>query len=148
VADVGIRRWLVDRGGEAALDAYYSSKRLQTEMLGIIGARKHDLYVLYGGSLPAQEMRPRKAAIFEQLGQELSALLEQEAPTVAPGFAAPDNNAALVSYGLYEGWAAAFRGLYEECGGSLECFSRRSRELADLPADKRNARLALLGEEP
>lgn len=146
VADVGIRRWLVDRGGDATLDAYYSSRSLQSEMSEIIEARKHDLYVLYGSSLPAEEMRPRKEAIFEQLGKELSALLERKAPTVAPGFVAPDNNAALVSYGLYEGWAAAFRSLYEECGGSLECFYRRSRELADLPADERKARLALLAD--
>jgi predicted aminopeptidase len=148
VADLGIRRWLADRGGEAALDAYYSSRRLQQEMLGIIEARKHDLYVLYGSSLPAPEMRARKEAIFAQLGQELSALLDRKAPTPAPGFVAPGNNAALVSYGLYEGRAAAFRSLYEECGGSLECFYRRSRELADLPEDERSARLALLGEGP
>lgn len=147
VADLGIRRWLADRGGDAALDAFYSSRSLRREMLGIIEAHKHDLYVLYGSSLPAEEMRPRKEAIFERLGQELTALLEQEAPTVVPGFMAPGNNAALVSYGLYEGWAGAFRSLYEECGGSLGCFYRRSRELADLPVDQRNARLALLADE-
>ena len=147
VADLGIRRWLVDRGGDAALDAYYSSRSLQREMLEIIEGRRHDLSVLYGSSLAAEEMRARKEAIFEQLRRELSALVEAKAPAVAPGFLPPANNAALVSYGLYEGWAAAFRSLYEECGGSLECFYHRSRELADLPAAERNVRLVLLAEE-
>lgn len=147
VADVGMRRWLADRGGDAALDAYYSSRSLQREMLEIIEARKHDLSVLYGTSLPAAEMRLQKAAIFERLGRELTALLEARSPAVAPGFVPPDNNGALVSYGLYEGWADAFHSLYAECGGSLQCFYRRSRELADLPVEARHARLALLGED-
>jgi predicted aminopeptidase len=103
------------------------------------------LSVLYGSALTAEEMRPRKAAIFARLDRELSALMTAYAAT--PGFAPPDNNGALVSYGLYEGWAAAFRNLYQECGGSLECFYRRARELADLSIDERGARLALLGED-
>jgi predicted aminopeptidase len=60
VADIGIRRWLVDRGGDAALDAYYSGRTLQRGMLEIIEARRHDLSVLYGGSLPSERMRERK----------------------------------------------------------------------------------------
>lgn len=147
VADLGIRRWLVDRGGDAALDAYYSGRSVQRAMLEIIEARKHDLSVLYGASLPAAEMRSRKAAIFAQLAGQLDMLWKTRAPAVARAFAPPDNNGALVSYGLYEGLAAAFGNIYQECGGSLECFYRRSGELADLPPDERHARLALLAEE-
>lgn len=146
VADIGIRRWLADRGGDPALDGYYSNRRLQQQVLEIIEAGTHDLSVLYGSALTAEEMRPRKAAIFAQLELKLSALMTANA--AAPGFAPPDNNAALVSYALYEGWAAAFRNLYQECGDSLECFYRRAGELANLPSDERSARLALLGEEP
>ena len=144
VADAGMRRWLVDRGGEEALGAYHGERRLTMRMLEIIDARKRDLSSLYASDLSEREMRRRKEAIFGELGRELRALMEAEAPAVAPGYVPPANNAALVSYGLYEGWSEAFRQVYEECDRSFECFYDRARELGDLPQEERDVRLAML----
>lgn len=146
VAGVGIERWLADRGGEAALDAWRSGRQLQRAMLDIIEARKADLAALYGSDLKESEKRQRKAAVFDRLNAELAALMEARVPAGAPVFVAPANNAALISYGLYEGWADAFASLYQACDASMDCFYGRARELADLSFDERNARLALLAE--
>lgn len=146
VADAGMQRWLVDRGGDEALEAYHARRRLTRQMLAIIDARKQELAEMYAGELPEDELRPRKQAVFDGLGRELKALMEAEAPAAAPGYVPPANNAALISYGLYEGWSASFRRLFEECAGSFACFYDRARELADLPDDERRARLSMLAD--
>lgn len=146
VADAGMRRWLVDRGGDAALEAYHASRRLTRQMLTVIEARKEELSDVYASGLPEDEMRRRKEAAFDRLGLELRALMEVEAPAAAPGYVPPANNAALISYGLYEGWAESFRRLFEECERSFGCFYERARRLADLPRDERRAHLEMLAD--
>lgn len=147
VADVGIRRWLAERGGETAVEAHRASRVLRREMLEIIESRRGDLSELYASGLPESEMRRRKKAIFDRLDRELSALMAMRAPEAAEVYVPPDNNATLVSYALYDGWADAFRSLFEECGRDLPCFYGRSRELAALSQIERSARLSLLAAQ-
>lgn len=146
VAEFGIQRWLTSRDADAAIEAYHRDARRQEALLAVIDARKAELAELYASALAPPEMRRDKKAVFKGLSADVVALLQTSDPEITAGFVPPVNNAGLVSFGLYEGWETAFENLYAECSRALDCFYRRSRELADLPEDERNNRLSLLAD--
>jgi predicted aminopeptidase len=85
--------------------------------------------------------------VLDELSRDVRLLLKGNGGT-APGWLSEAlNNARLVSLGLYEGWLPAFREIYKDCNGKMDCFYDAARTLADLPRDERYAGLILLTED-
>lgn len=147
VADIGMERWLTRRGKVETLDAYRDTKALRNELLQIVAAAKAELTQLYAAPIAVAEKRRRKRKILAELSSDADRLFQEAGASGANPLGDNLNNARLVSLGLYEGWAPAFRAVFDECGERLDCFYERARELADLPADERNARLELLAAD-
>jgi predicted aminopeptidase len=147
VATIGMERWFTSRELEDELAAYRAARELNRELLALVDATKRELAALYASDVPVETKRRRKRELLDALSAEAARLFAGAGRRGSP-LAAPLNNARLVSLGLYEGWVAGFRSMYEECGRELECFYARARELAALPAPERSARLQLLSVVP
>jgi predicted aminopeptidase len=103
--------------------------------------------VVYDSDVGVEEKRRRKRDILDALSADADRLFAQTGVGASP-LAAPLNNARLVSLGLYESWAPAFKSMFAECGERLDCFYERAGKVAALPPDERSARLALLSMRP
>jgi predicted aminopeptidase len=89
-------------------------------------------------------MRRQKDAILDQLLRDVNDVLSKNSTNTPGWLGGALNNARLVSLGLYEGWLPAFRELYKDCNGKLDCFYAGAGELAALPTKERHGRLILL----
>jgi predicted aminopeptidase len=147
VAEIGIERWFAARKEAGLLNAYLERKAWRREILQLVEAAKIRLASLYDSDVDESEMRRRKDAILNELSRDVLNLLSANGATAPRWLGGSLNNARLVSLGLYEGWLPAFRELYKDCNGNLQCFYAAARELADLPWDERYARLIVLSGE-
>ncbi|MGH8194465.1 MAG: aminopeptidase [Woeseiaceae bacterium] len=143
VAEIGMERWLPSRGSGASLEAYRRSQALQHKLLEIVEAAKVELTEIYEAGSDVDEKRRRKDKVMHELSADAARLFAEAGAGSSP-LGAPLNNARLVSLGLYESWVPAFIAVFEECSRDIDCFYRRSRNLADLAPDERSARLELL----
>lgn len=141
VAEIGLERWLEERGGEAAFARWQRRQERRDALTGLVGDAIADLERLYASGLPAAEMRRRKSARLAELGAAAAALGGGGKP-----LAGDLNNARLVSLSLYRGKVDAFLRLLDRCGGDLGCFYDRAAAIAELPADERRAALEVGGE--
>lgn len=147
VSAIGMERWFTSRGYPDRLDEYRDARALRAALLEIVNGTKAELAALYAADLPIEEKRRRKRELLDRLSAQADGLFADAGRGTSP-LAAPLNNARLVSLGLYEGWVAGFRAVYEECSERMECFYSRARELAALPAPERTAHLQLLSMAP
>lgn len=147
VSGIGMERWFTSQGQLATLEEYRDTRDLRNSLLEIVDATKASLAALYASEAEMDEKRRRKRELLDSLSAEGQRLFAQAGLEASP-LAAPLNNARLVSLGLYEGWAPAFRSMFDECGGRIECFYQRAREVAALPTEQRTARLDLLALKP
>lgn len=147
VSAIGMERWFASREHPEALDEYRLARELRRELLQLVDATKVELAALYASDLPVDEKRRRKQGYLDALSADAERLFAAAGRGTSP-LAPPLNNARLVSLGLYEGWVAGFRSLYDECTGRMDCFYARARELAALPPVERTARLELLSLVP
>lgn len=147
VSAIGMERWFAARGASQKLDGYRGERELRRELLELVDATKAKLAALYASDRPVDEKRESKRALLDALSADADELFAAHGIDASP-LRAPLNNARLVSLGLYEGWAAGFRAVYEECAQQLDCFYARARDLASLPANERSARLSLLSVVP
>jgi len=147
VAEIGIERWYADRKDPGLLNVYLERKALRRKMLQLVEDAKIRLAALYDSGLEESEMRQRKDSVLNELSRDVRVLLAGNGRS-APGWLSGSlNNARLVSLGLYEGWLPAFREIYKDCNGKMDCFYDAARTLADLPQNERYARLILLTED-
>ncbi|MEX2495362.1 MAG: aminopeptidase [Woeseia sp.] len=146
VAEIGIERWFAARGDPQRLGVYLGRKALRREMLERVEESRIQLAALYDSELEALQMRRQKAAILDRLSGDVETLLAANGANPPRWLAGSVNNARLVSLGLYEGWLTAFRTLYKDCNGDLDCFYADAQQLAGLPGDQRYARLIMLSE--
>ena len=131
VADIGLERWVLSRGGQADLDAYLDRRRVREQLVAIIREARADLEALYASGVDSESMRQDKAARLQQLSTDLAAKLAGSGRD-APGWLGDElNNAKLASIGLYELDLSRFRGIYESCEREMACFYARAEALAD-----------------
>lgn len=142
----GVRRWL-QRGAEpAAVDAYREHWRRQGDIQELLASLRGDLAVLYGGGLPAQEMRRQKAALLEVAQRRYRELREEWG-----GYHGYDplfeglNNARLAATNTYHELVPPFQRLLA-AAGDLAAFYRAAAELGRLPPQERHARLRAFGQ--
>jgi len=147
VAEIGLDRWVAERGGADELDRYRARDQLRKELMRLGDLTRLELESLYeSAGTTADEKRARKAALLAKLARDAADLAAQrELP--ASNFLQGDlNNARLVSLGLYHGYVPAFRAIYAACDRRLECFYERAEAIAALPPTRRDAELATLAD--
>jgi len=134
VSDIGIERWLQQRGEQDQLQGRELRRQQRSAGMRLIEAARKELHALYSSDLDDVAMRQQKANILQGLVDGLSG--------VSPGWLSGTlNNARLASLGLYEGRLPSFRAIFRHCGEQLACFYEQAAQLADLPLDERNQRL-------
>jgi len=145
VAEIGVERWFAARKEAALLNVYLERKELRRELLQLVEDAKIRLAGLYDSGADESSMRRQKDAVLNQLLRDVNDLLSQNGATTPGWLGGALNNARLVSLGLYEGWLPAFRELYKDCNGKLDCFYDAAADLAALAPNERHGRLILLG---
>ena len=102
---------------------------------------------LYALPLPAEQMRERKAAEFEQLRREYRTLRDSKwagNKRYDAWINTPMNNARLLPFGLYDQWVPAFAALFKQVEGDWVRFYAEVERLGALPVEERKAALKVL----
>ncbi len=141
VEEIGIERFLGDRGLHDAIDEYAESKEFRRQLLRLIDAARRDLNTYYAETIDPDEKRLLKEHRIERLTSALRRLLTESGRDAGPWLEAPFNNARLVSYALYEGQLPAFRRMYADCDEELSCFYEEARRVAEFDKSARDAYL-------
>jgi len=145
VAEIGLERWVDQHGGVGDLDEYRDRARFRADLMALAESGRERLRAVYAGDAAPDEMRTRKAEVIEWLSIEAADLASERRMPVANFLQGDLNNARLASLGLYNVYVGAFRALYSTCKESVDCFYQAAKSLSDLPAERRDAELALLG---
>jgi predicted aminopeptidase len=144
VEQEGTRQWRSARG----LPPETSSETQHRDQftLLVLAARER-LKQLYAQPLPADVMRARKAAEFEQLRADYRQMRDAQwagDKRYDAWINAPMNNARLLPFGLYDQWVPAFAALFKQVGGDWVAFYQAVEKLGGLPKDERKAVLVKL----
>lgn len=132
VEEEGVRRWLESEGRTAELAAFQSGQARKRAFAERVKETRRRLAALYASDLSPQAMREQKRAEFDRLRAEFPRAVPPE-----------PNNAFLASVALYTDLVPGFERLLAECGGDLQKFYGRVRELA---ASDRSVRDTLLAQ--
>jgi predicted aminopeptidase len=143
VEQEGLARWLKFRGHEAELAKYLKRRARQADGVALVARFRRELTMLYGTSLPAEAMRPRKAEVFARLVKELRALDARYGTesSLAAALDGKPNNARLASLATYYECVPGFERLLAEEQHDLPRFYAAARVVAKLPREERRARL-------
>lgn len=148
VEQEGTRQWRASRG--LAPDSGTQIQQ-RDQFIQLILDTRSQLERLYAQPLPAEQMRQRKAATFEQLRADYRKIRDSQwagDKRYDAWINAPLNNARLLPFGLYDQWVPAFSALFKQVGGDWAKFYPAVEKLGGLPVGERKAVLrALAGSE-
>jgi len=147
VERAGVERWLAQNGNDKNRASYARLRAIRRGFVALLVKYQAILAQYYRQDLPAEEMRLGKAQRFAQMEAEYRALKASWGGFAGYDrwFAGKPNNATLASVALYTELVPAFSALLAREGGDLPRFYAAVKELAKLPKDERDARLASLG---
>ncbi|MFU8831816.1 MAG: aminopeptidase [Wenzhouxiangella sp.] len=136
----GVRRWLLDRGDEAALANWEANRKIGQALTEVLLEARQRLIAHYARDLNETEMAVGKAAEFARLRAEIAELAERLGTRRLDRWSQrPLNNAHLAQVATYEDGVDAFGALLDECDGDITCFHGRAAELAAAdPASRRD----------
>ncbi|NNB45871.1 aminopeptidase [Pseudomonas chlororaphis] len=144
VEQEGTRQWRAARNLPPTSDALVKQK---DQFIQLILDTRQRLERLYALPLPAEQMRQRKAAEFEQLRRDYRQLKDSQWHGDSRydfWINTPLNNARLLPFGLYDQWVPAFAALFKQVNGDWPAFYLAVEKLGALPAEKRKAALQAL----
>ncbi len=146
VEQAGVARWLADHGSEADRRRVAQLQRFRDDFRRLVADARATLTALYAGEGSSEEKRRRKVEVFAGLRRTYEAQRLEWGGFAGYDrwFAQPLGNAHLASVAIYTQQVPAFQALLEQQGNNLPRFYAAVRELAALPVDARNARLAAL----
>lgn len=131
VEEIGMERWLRQRGETELLDDWHSRRALRAEFTELVQQARADLKQLYASQRSDTEKRAMKQARLEAFAA-MATQLYADAGESAPGWLQSElNNARLVSTTLYHGRLQEFREILDECDGDLPCFYSAATKLAE-----------------
>ncbi len=146
VEQEGTRQWRAFRGLPADND---SKLKQRDQFIALVLDTRSRLEKLYAQSLPAEQMRERKAAQFEQFRRDYRAMRDSQwagDKRFDAWVYAPLNNARLLPFGLYDQWVPAFAALFRQEGGDWVRFYSEVERLGNLPVLERKAALKTLAD--
>ena len=131
VEEIGMERWLGQRGESELLDNWHARRALRAEFTELVEQARADLKELYASQRSNAEKRAMKQARLEAFAA-VGTQLYIDAGEAAPGWLQSElNNARLVATTLYHGRLQEFRELLAECDGELPCFYSAATRLAE-----------------
>ncbi|MDH3304053.1 MAG: aminopeptidase [Gammaproteobacteria bacterium] len=148
VEEFGLERWLASMGRPEDIEIYRQRRQLRQDLMTLVARARDDLRVTFAAAVEDDEMRRLKALRLERLAEDMRSTLTRAGRKSASWLNVELNNARIVSMTLYEGWLPSFRSLLARCEQDIQCFYDRAKELAQLDAAERDARLeALAGRQ-
>ncbi len=143
VEQEGLCRWLISIGNSRAYRDYLHRRQRYRQFTQLITKYQLMLKSLYSQNLTAEEKRTAKSLIFKKLRAEYIEMKNdwQENAGYDNWFNQPLNNATIISVSTYHDFVPAFIRLLAHCGGDLEQFYRKSKDLAKLPKAERHRQL-------
>lgn len=142
VEEIGVERWLRDRGELEQIKNYHESREQRQAIARLVDAAREDLEIVFDSDAPNAEKRVGKDERLKRLGAEVAALRRANGEDVGGWFSGDLNNAKLISTTLYEGKLPMFRALFKRCEEQLDCFYARALALSKMDPDERQAELA------
>ena len=140
VEEVGIERFLLNKGMSDALQVYEDGKSLRRRLMKIMHAARIELGDWYARDMSDDDKRKGKQSRIEQLREALDVELTASGRTSSGWPGEPLNNARIASLALYEGRLPEFRLMLEQCDYDIECFYDEARRVARLDQSARNER--------
>ena len=142
----GVERWLAQNGNERERAVYARMQAMRRDFVALLVKYRALLEQYYRQDLPTEQKRLGKAQRFAEMGEEYRQLRASWGGFAGYDrwFAGKPNNATLASVALYTELVPAFRALLAREGGDLPRFYAAVKQLARLPKDGRDARLAIL----
>jgi predicted aminopeptidase len=147
VEQEGMRRWLALSSAAPGRAAFERAQRMRGDFIELVRKHREELAALYRSDQSPETKRARKAEILRALAEEYRRIKQDTWAGYAgydPWFLRTPNNAQLASVAIYSQMVPAFQALLRQEGGDLPRFYRAARELAALPREDRDARLAQL----
>jgi len=144
VEQEGTRQWRAFRGLPADTD---SRLKQRDQFIELVLETRSRLEKLYAQPLPAEQMRERKAATFEQFRRDYRVMRDSQwagDKRYDAWVNLPLNNARLLPFGLYDQWVPAFAALFRQVGGDWGRFYVEVEKLGGLPVAERKAALKTL----
>ena len=141
IEEIGIERWLEQRGKHEEISAYRKRKELHRRLVQLADVAREDLNAYFSDTKDRDEMRLLKEQRLKSLSEDVTAELRKADRAPGHWLSGKLNNAHLIPMTLYEGRVPAFRALLAECNEDIACFYAQSRMLSDLDKPERDARL-------
>jgi predicted aminopeptidase len=143
VEQEGLARWLTSRGRAADLERHLKRRERQAVAFKLIAEYRARLASLYASGVAADDMRSRKAEIFNALIVELKALESRLGfkSKLAEDLAQGPNNARLASLATYYDCVPGFQRVLATQHRDLPMFYVAVRDLAKLPREQRRSQL-------
>jgi len=141
VEQEGTRQWRAFRGLPADTD---SRLKQRDQFIELVLETRSRLEKLYAQPLPAEQMRERKAATFEQFRRDYRVMRDNQwagDKRYDAWVNLPLNNARLLPFGLYDQWVPAFAALFRQGGGDWGRVYVEVEKLGGLPVAERKAAL-------
>lgn len=146
VADIGIKRWLLEHGDLSGAKGTADERELRQAMMVLVDAAKVKLAELYASDIQDKLKRTRKQELLADLSAGVARLIDESGSDSENWLSVPLNNARLASIGLYEGRQGAFQSILRNCNEDLVCFYEEMEKLAELEPDVRKARIDQMGD--
>lgn len=123
VATIGTHLWLAP-GSRSDFRQFVRSQKFQDRFTELVLGARHRLHELYKESIPAAEMRARKAGIMRDLREHYEDLKARslDAGTFDGWFAGGLNNAKFAAFTTYRQLVPRFLRVYRACGDNLQKF--------------------------
>ena len=145
----GLKRWLDRQDQLAEFDRALARLRYRNQTLDLVAATTEKLNALYQqqGALPNDQLRDRKAAVFDQFRDTYLQMAGQWTESGPLGASPPSiNNAHLVLFQQYNEYVPGFRQLLRKSNNDFEAFYKAAITLSTRPDAERRAELTRLGE--
>ena len=147
VEELGVTRWLLQRGKPEELQQYQVAKQRQDEFKQLILNSRDQLQQIYQRPASRAELLQLKTQAFEQLRQNYAALKQDR----WQGYRGYDrwfekdlNNAKLLSVVTYHDLVPAFHTLFQQQDQDFEKFYQSVAQIAQLPIEQRHQKLRSL----
>lgn len=130
VAEEGVKRWLAFHGRRADLRNFEARLVRRRQFYDQIDQSRDELKALYTSGQSAEVMRVRKKAVFASLQGSFRELRRRWGGRGLEGWLTADlTNAHLISVATYHHHMPMFQKLLKDCGGDLNLFFERVKDL-------------------
>ncbi|WP_418316747.1 aminopeptidase [Piscinibacter sakaiensis] len=144
VERIGARRWLSQRGSEAARQEYERQQSRQQDFRELTRQTRRELEAVYDGDGSAQDKRAARDRVMASMRERYRLLKEQRWDGFSgyDGWIAAANNASLGLIAAYNSKVPEFEAIFERSGSNFDAFYAEVKRISRLPDAERKALFA------